>query len=505
MLPVYKSATIKQWDVYTIENEPISSVELMDRAASVCVEWLRSQYPPSTPVLIFCGNGNNGGDGLSIGMQLQNLAYRVSVCLVPVSAENSRDYEIQLAGVLNNRHISILQIDDAKSLLKKNYNTLVIDAILGSGTNRSPSPELENIFEFLQPYDQRIVSIDLPSGMYPDQPPGHLCVHASATLSLQTPKLTSLLPQTGKHYGLLKILDIGLMPDFVDSHPPDKWFIRQEDVVRFLKRRKPFDYKNNFGHVCMVGSCLGMAGALVLSAKAALKSGCGLCTLSSVSENRIILQTSVPEAMFCSPDQILPEKFKVLAIGPGMGKSESMKDLLYVLKDRYAGIWVIDADALNLISEENVLDEFKGDVVITPHVGEFDRLFGPSENDFQRLEKAIDQAVQLKITIVLKGHHTATVTPDGKVYFNSSGNPGLAKGGSGDVLTGMIAAFLAQGYSTREACIIAVYLHGFAADLLAEKIAIESMMATDLLEVLPLAMKNLFQHEKSRSPFGSRN
>ncbi|MBK9107957.1 MAG: NAD(P)H-hydrate dehydratase [Saprospiraceae bacterium] len=485
MLPIYNVEQTRHWDLYTLEKESISSLELMESAATVSTEWLLLKFGPTAKYLIFCGNGNNGGDGICIARQLAAKNLEVYVSLIPLTASASNEFLINLDRFNKVGLGPILEMEEALDLLKYRQDLMIIDSILGSGLNREPSGDVSKVIQDLNICGHQIVSIDIPSGMYANGLPDHIYVRANFTLCIQSPKLSALLPVSGAAYGQISILDIGLHPLYLSWCLPDKWYVLREDIQNLIRVRKPFDYKNKFGHVLTIGGCPGMVGAILMASKAALRTGCGLCTIVSFEENRVILQTALPEAMFYPIGQVKLDKYTVLAMGPGMGCSEEMRCLMLELLNEFDKKVVLDADALNMISHESYFESINAEIVITPHVVEFDRLFGKCQTDFERIDKAIQCSSKYNITIVLKGHYTAIVSREGIVYFNSSGNPGLAKAGSGDVLCGMIGAFLAQDYPSLDACLLAVYLHGYTADFLLNEMAMESIMASDIIDALP--------------------
>jgi hydroxyethylthiazole kinase-like uncharacterized protein yjeF len=482
LLPIYSSGQIKEWDNYTIQTRKISSHELMETAASQFVNWFVGSFDSTQPVLIFCGNGNNGGDGLAIARLLHVASFKVKVTLISLSEKSSVDYEKNLM-LIENLDIEILnEILEVEQFCNKTSNLVLIDAIFGYGLNKEVNDNLLKWFDLINNSRLKIISVDIPSGMYADKMTNSTCIHSDYTLTFQTPKLCQLIPETGRYCGEFIIKDIKLDPAFISDHPPKYNFIEQSDIRQIYKPRNPFDWKNKYGHILTIGGNYGMAGAIILSARASLHSGCGLCSVHSIDLNREIIQAALPEAIFVSFDKIDLSKYNSIVIGPGYGIDAGNVETIISILNEYKKPIVLDADALNLVSSGNLFSSLNQNCILTPHAGEFDRLFGKSANGFDRLDKAIEKAIEYKIHIILKGKHTAIVTPDGMVYFNSTGNVGLAKGGSGDVLSGILGAMLAQGYSHLNACIMATYIHGLAADISAEHIAVESILPSDVIQ-----------------------
>lgn len=273
-------------------------------------------------------------------------------------------------------------------------------------------------------------------------------------------------------------------------------------VNKILKPRDPFTHKGNYGHACLVAGSYGMMGAAVLCAKGCLRSGVGKLTCFIPKVGYGVMQTSIPEAMVkvCGKKYIKEiddlNNFDVLGIGPGIGIYKSHALLLQKIFLEYKKPIVIDADALNILSaNKKLLQRIPAESIITPHPKEFERLFGKSDSDIERTAQALQMSHQYKIFIVLKGHHTLIAAPDGKTWFNSTGNAGMATGGSGDVLTGILTGLLAQGYSSLEACLLGVYLHGLAGDIAAEELSQNALIAGDIIDNLGNAFKQVISHE----------
>jgi len=504
MLPIFSSEQIKAWDQFTIDNQAISSFELMQRASNVMAQWLVDHLSEYAELFIFCGNGNNGGDGLFLAEILVSKGFSVQVCVFPVAERSSEDFLSALSSLQASGFKDFIGANDIGS--KKISNKIVfIDALLGSGINRSLEGPIKELVIWMNAMPNVKISIDLPSGMFANPPWDGICIQADITLTLGSPKLTALLPDTGTQFGILKVLDIGLSEAFMDQNQSMCQWIEKNDVLTLLKARKAFDYKNRFGHVQVIGGGPGMAGALLMAGRAALRSGCGLCTLVSLEAHRAICQSNLPEAMFKNIDESFRIASTVIAAGPGMGQNERLVEFFKERLNENSHAMVVDADALNALDPQIDLKHKSCGLILTPHVGEFDRLFGKSNSAYERLQKAVHFSIQFGCYIVLKGHFTAICCPDGNTYFNSTGNSGLAKGGSGDVLCGMIAALVAQSYSLRDACLIGTYVHGLVADTLSLSMAKESMMASDLVETIPHVLKKLWDEKEAGGPLRSWN
>jgi NAD(P)H-hydrate epimerase len=343
-----------------------------------------------------------------------------------------------------------------------------------------------------------IISIDMPSGLFADKSSKGLpCITATHTLSLQAYKAAFLFAENSLFIGNLHVLPIGLSEHFEQTEPAAFEMLDRSIIGSIYRHRPPFSHKGHFGHAALLVGSLGMMGAAVLAAKACLQAGTGKLTAFIPSCGYSILQSTVPEAMcritgenhLSNPD--IHDAFTAIGIGPGIGTDAETWAVLKKVCSQKKPL-LIDADGLNLLAmEKNRLGQIPAGSVITPHPKEFERLFGKTPDDAEQLKLAIQKAAALNIYIVLKGHHTAIITPLGKVYFNDTGNAGMAKGGMGDVLTGLITGLMAQHYSLPEAAMLGVYLHGLAGDIAAEKYSPEAMQASDLLQCIGDAWKTI--------------
>jgi len=499
-MKILKADQIRSWDQYTIAHEPIASIDLMERAATKCFEWLDGNGWLVDSFAVFCGKGNNGGDGLAIARLLAIGGCKVSVHILEFGHRGTEDFQTNLAKLHLYPSVDIHFIQDKNNFHPLTKDTVVIDALFGSGLTRPPDGITSNLIDHINNSGCTIIAIDVPSGMSVDQSStGNKIVKANYTLSFQCYKLAFLMAENAAFIGEVIILDIGLLPEFLSSLDSNLELIDKSIIRSIYKPRNRFAHKGNFGHVMIIAGSYGKTGAAVLSAKACLRSGVGLLTCFIPKCGYEVLQISVSEAMVMTDanssiitkidDDIL--KYDSIGIGPGLGTASETRAAVKELLSIYNKSIAIDADALNGLSMEKKLPSLPPGSVLTPHPKEFERLFSESKNDFERIEKALHNAKLLNCLIVLKGHHTFIATASGKGYFNNTGNAGMATAGSGDVLTGMITGLLAQDYSSEDASILAVYLHGLAGDIVAKEFSKEAMIAGDIIENIGKAFKQL--------------
>ena len=488
---------IRAWDKFTLLHEPVSSLQLMERAASACFQWLMNNGYKGKQFTIFCGKGNNGGDGLLLARLLAEKGHSVAVFIVEGKGIGTEDFQSNLIS-LQTAPSSTNFISEETSIPDIPADTIIIDALFGSGLNKPLEGISKLLADHINASGNEIISLDIPSGLFADRSSlGKTIVHATHTLSFECFKLAFLMAENESFVGQLHILDIGLHPDFLQTIIPHQILIDEPLIRSIFKKRKLFAHKGHFGHAALVAGSYGMMGAAVLAAKSCLRSGVGKLTCHIPACGNNIMQTSIPEAMCVveGNEEFIssftsPKKYDAVGIGPGLGLHASNSSLLSSCFRRIHRPMVLDADALNSISEDSaLLQKLPPNTIITPHVKEFERLFGKAANDFERMQVAIQKANALQIVIVLKGRFSLVATPGGDRYFNTTGNPGMAKGGHGDVLTGMILAFLAQGYTSPDAACISVYLHGYAADLAIAGIAMEALMPSDVIEFIGAAIK----------------
>ncbi len=494
-MKIFSAAQIKRWDAFTISHEPVASIDLMERAATACFNWLVKNNFVHQPIHIFCGKGNNGGDGLALARLLALHHFKAKVYVLQSDSKGSADFETNLARLTASGFIihSIAAIADFPTLTQEDT---IVDALFGTGLKKPPEGIAAVAIHFIAESLATVIAIDIPSGMYADKSSlFNTVVVANYTLSFQQYKLAFLMAENEPYAGEVQVLDITLHNQFASDEPAVFELVDKDMIRQIYLPRKVFAHKGTYGHALLYAGSKGMMGAAILAAKACLRSGVGLLTTAVPEVGGYILQGQVPEAL-CITDT--DEKFMeycwhkkaVIGIGPGWGTGTVAVEVLDNVIEKWKGHLVMDASALQYLAlypaKQTLLI---ANTILTPHPKEFDRCFGESDNDFERVELAMQKAAELKIYIVLKGHHTLIATPDGKGYFNSTGNAGMAKGGSGDVLTGIITGLLAQGYNPLHACMLGVYLHGLAGDIAAEKFSQEAMLPGDIILNLGAAFK----------------
>lgn len=499
-MKLLNAAQIRQWDEFTMQHEPVVSLELMERAANACARWLL-QNTLADSYYIFCGKGNNGGDGLAIARLLYNSGRAVTVFVLESEAKGSEDF-ISNFNIL--RHLSAIPVYQLRS--KQDFPVvpdacIIVDALFGTGLNRGLTGQAALLVEHLNSARTPVVSIDMPSGLFCDQSSlNQPVIRARHTLTFQVLKKAFLVAENEAFFGLVHLIDINLHPAFPDRVDTPFHIINKAMARQIYRPRAAFAHKGNFGHALIAAGSYGKTGAAVLSTRACLRTGAGLVSVHTPAQSVPILQTTAPEAMVL-PDteathiahlNYAPDLFSAIGIGPGIGAADQTKSFLRELLEGETHRLVLDADALNIIAETpGLLNLLRPDTILTPHPKEFARLFGPQGNDFEKIEVAIAKSMELNAIIILKGHHTLVALPDGTGFFNISGNAGMAKGGSGDVLTGILTSLLAQGYLPKQAAMMGVFIHGLAGDLAAEANGMDAMLATDIIENIGKAFQQL--------------
>lgn len=490
----------------TIEREPISSVDLMERAATMLADEMVQRWPDTaTPMVFFAGSGNNGGDALAVARLLCGRGYEaLSVYLFDVKGELSPDCRInkERLSALSGVDFHVVSSQFVPPVLTASH--VVVDGLFGSGLNKPLSGGFAAVVKFINASPATVVAIDIPSGLMGEENPSHASsaiVHADLTLSLQFPKLSFLFAENEPYVGEWQVLDIGLDREAVNELETDYRMAEPEEMALLVRRRGKFTHKGNYGKALLIAGSQGMAGASVLAARACLRAGVGLLTVHVPFCNHFIVQTSVPEAMtqvdsheYCFSEAADTDDYQAIAIGPGLGRfRETEEALLEQITDSRTPM-VVDADALNLLAEHRAyIGRLPEGSILTPHPKELERLVGRCRDSYERLMKAKELAAETGVHVVLKGAFTAIVTPHGRCWFNSTGNPGMATAGSGDVLTGVMLALLAQGYDTESAARLGVCLHGLAGDCAARKFSEEGMTAGDIVSCLPMAWKMLHE------------
>lgn len=495
-MKIFNSKQIKYIDEFTIINEPISSMDLMERASSSVTKWISENLQLSNKrFLIFVGPGNNGGDGLAVARLLHRLNYTVKLYVLDMGKRKSPDFEQNLVRLKQCLSVDRIELREGDLLPNLGSNDVVIDAIFGSGLNRPVIGYWASLFKHINESGSRIVSIDMPSGLFADKPTHGATIEATYTLTFQQPKLAFFVAESKKAVGRWYILDIGLHPDIIDKTPSSYHMLTAEFIAPVLKARDQFDHKGTFGHALLICGGYGMVGAAMLAAKACLRSGVGKLTVHIPKYAYTVMQVGVPEAMveideheYWFSGRTDTGLHQAVGIGCGIGqKTVTSSGLRAVLAGSTKPL-VIDADAINILAKNtDWLRSIPTNSILTPHPGEYERLFGHNAHSLERLEQQIVKSVKYNIHIVLKGACTCITTPAGEVYFNSTGNPGMATAGSGDVLTGIITGLLAQGLAPREAAISGVYLHGLAGDLAAKEVGQSALIASDIIDKLGAA------------------
>ena len=502
-MKIFNGAQIHELDQYTIEHEPIQSIDLMERAAKAITRAISEQWGTSTPIVVFAGPGNNGGDALAVARMLAETGYSVSTFLFNISGHLSGDCSVNRQRLRECKRIkSFIEVTQEFEPPQLSADTLVVDGLFGSGLNKPLAGGFASLVKYINASSARVVSIDLPSGLMSDDNTYNIrtnIIRADLTLTLQQPKLAFLFPENQAYIGKLRTLDIRLSDEGIQKIDSQYNIIEETDVHPLLLHREPFAHKGNMGSALLIAGSYGMAGAAVLAAKACLRAGAGKVTVHSPRRNNAILQISVPEAIVqldseetIFSEAVDTEDYTALGIGPGLGQSETTAIALISQLRRTQCPIVADADALNILANHRAwMMQLPKGIIFTPHPKEFDRLEGHSADSYERLTKAREMAERLQGYVILKGHHSALCCPDGHVTFNSTGNAGMATAGSGDVLTGIITALLARGYQQREACLVGMYLHGLAGDIAAKHLGQESLIASDIIQYLPAAFERL--------------
>jgi hydroxyethylthiazole kinase-like uncharacterized protein yjeF len=499
---------IRDWDAFTIKHEPITSIDLMERAVKACVNQLLllKEWTKINGIKIFCGLGNNGGDGLAIAQLLADKGKKIEVFVVEYSSNRSADFVLNEKKLKEEKNVSITYLMETSKLPVIDNNELIIDALVGTGLNKPPEGFLLKVVRHINQFSSLTVSIDVPSGLSAelfavDKLDGNNIIKAKHTFTFQVPKQSILCAETFPFVGEFHILDIGLHPDFLLGMETNHFYLTKDELPE-LKQRSKFSHKGTYGHALCIGGSYGKVGAAVLMSKTCLRTGVGLVTSFVPKVGYTILQSAFPECMVLTDDELYEirnfpdvEEYSAVGVGPGLGTHEYTKKNFHKWLSSINKPCVIDADALNicsmLLQEHHDSFTFPHHAILTPHPKEFDRLAGISKSSEERIEKQLHFAEKHNVYVVLKGAHTSIATPEGKLYFNSTGNAGMATAGSGDVLTGMITSLLAQGYNPKDAALLGVYLHGLAGDSAAAQKGMNGLIASDIIEQIPDVLKEM--------------
>ena len=495
-MKIFTTAQIHELDKYTIEHEPIASLNLMERAARALTHAVVQEWPATMPVIIFAGPGNNGGDALAMARMLSEQNYQVSVYLFNISGQLSPDCAANKQRLQNTRGLkSFIEVSMEFDPPVLDSNTLVIDGLFGSGLNKPLAGGFASLVKYINASQAKVVSIDVPSGLMTEDNAYNVranIIKATMTLTLQQPKLSFLFSENQQFTGLLRVLDIKLSKEGMEKIEASFTIVEESDVRERMLERSPFAHKGQMGTALLIAGSYGMAGAAILASEACMRSGAGKVVINTPRRNIPILQTAVPEAIVQTGNEetifaetVDTEDYQALGIGPGLGQNEQTAIALIAQLRRTQCPIVVDADAINILANHRAwLQQLPQGIILTPHPKELDRLEGHSADSYERLTKARNLAERLKGYVILKGHYTAICCPDGHVMFNTTGNAGMATAGSGDVLTGILTGLLARGYKPQDACVVGVYLHGLAGNLAAHKLGEESLIARDIIQHL---------------------
>jgi len=475
MRTLLTSAQMRNADQFTIANKPIASIDLMEKAARAFVQtFLRDEFDTNKSVAIFCGKGNNGGDGLAIAHLLIANGYEnIKVYIINFSKKQSNDFAINLQRIEETRckKMIINQVSDLKNLKAD----LIIDAILGSGLNKPLSGDYEQLVQAINKLNKKVYAVDVPTGFFAEGrlPKDYNGIKAHKTICFQRPKINFFFPESAMATEKYEVVDIDLDEAFIQKQEADFYLVEEPDIEKILQPRKLFSHKGTYGHALIIAGNTNTMGAALLSSMACLHTGAGLTTACIPQSGLTALNTTLPEVMALPRDEYTriedPKKYQAIAIGPGLGAEAENEKLLESLIMANQAM-IIDADALNILGERpDLIDKLAANSIITPHMKEFDRLFGEHDSWWDRVQMATEQAQKLKIVIVLKNQYTFICLPTGRVFINPTGNPAMAQGGMGDILTGIIAGFVAQKYTATDAAILACYIHGKAGDHLAHE------------------------------------
>jgi hydroxyethylthiazole kinase-like uncharacterized protein yjeF len=499
MLPLLTAPDIRKADAYTIKHQPITSVDLMERAAKAFVGWFINHFPDKKQgIAVYCGTGNNGGDGLAIARILDQHKYdNLTVFIARYSKKSSADFDVNLER-LAPHHIKTTELLPGKNILQDN-SPIIIDALLGSGLNKPLTGDYAKLITHLNSLNKTVVAVDVPTGLFTEGeiPEDALVLKTDLAITFQQPKLNFLLPESGPYIDCWEAVNIGLDEAYIRSLNSPYQFTEEKDIRQMLKHRPRFSNKGTYGHALIIAGQPETMGAALLCATGCAHAGAGLTTVCVPQSGLTALNSYLPEIMAIvregkkQPD-ITWDKFSAVAIGPGLGKEKPAQDMLTALFKNFKNPVILDADALNMLAANPKLwKKVPAQSIITPHMKEFDRLFGEHNSWWARIQTAIAKATEHQVNIVLKNAYTIIATPQGKVYFNSTSNAAMASGGMGDVLTGILVALLAQKYTPEQACIIGTYIHGKAGDELALPNRMAVVLPGKLAQQLPVTVARL--------------
>lgn len=503
-MKIFTSTDIHEIDRLTIERKGITSWELMEKAASLITDEITKRWLPSQRIIIFAGPGNNGGDALAIARMLINQGYSPDVLLFNTKGKLSNDCQKNRDLLLETGYEKITEIIDNMTFPDIKESDVIIDGLFGSGLSSKLNGGYKMVIRNINESKAFVVSIDIPSGLFGEFNADNSrrdIIHADLTFSFQFPRLSFFFNENTECLGEWEVLDIGLDRDAIKSIPSNIFLIDATGVRDALKTRNPFSDKNDYGRIYIAAGSIGMVGAAILTSRAAMRTGTGVVTVHTPNCGYIAMQTAVPEAIVecdddnCNITSITPHpKSAAIAIGPGLGKDDKTVIALEKFLQRSRKPVILDADALNCIcAKPIILNDIPEQSVITPNNSEFDRLFGDCYSDEERMKKALDISAKKKIIVVIKGNFTKVIRPDGKIFINSTGNPGMATAGSGDVLTGIIASLIGQGFSSSTAASMGVFIHGLAGDMARKRHGEYGMIASDIVDNIGKAIKLIME------------
>ncbi|WP_343560111.1 NAD(P)H-hydrate dehydratase [Sphingobacterium sp.] len=494
------SAAQMSWvDKQTMHDAGISSLDLMERAGNAVFEAIKQKYPSleQQSFCIFCGKGNNGGDGLVLARLLDQQQAEVSVYLI-----DAPDYSADNLANQNRLPAHLIQKISTETQVHIPGGAIVLDCLFGYGLKYPLNEDWRNLIAAINHCGGPLYAIDMPSGLLSDETTAKdsPVVEAELVFTFQSPKLGLLMPENRFRVKAFHVLDIGLSSTAFDQVDTPFHYVDSALIRSFYRKRNKFDHKGTFGHSLIVGGSRGKMGAVQLALKAVLRSGCGLASAYIPSCGYTSIQTAVPEAIVMTDaDGDLITQFpdvhssQSIGIGIGMGTAQATIDAFKVfISEGLHTPLVLDADALNILAQQPELWQFiPKKSILTPHPKELSRILGTWQNDFEKMDKVKAFAAEYQLYVLIKGANSAMVTPEGVIYFNSTGNVGMATGGSGDILTGILTALIGQGYSSQEALIMGVYIHGRAADIAVNSIGVYSLLPSDIINYLPAAFLEL--------------
>ncbi|GAB1855564.1 bifunctional ADP-dependent NAD(P)H-hydrate dehydratase/NAD(P)H-hydrate epimerase [Flavobacteriaceae bacterium MHTCC 0001] len=502
-MKIFSKAQIYSGDKLTAERQNITSTDLMERAGTQIFNWMhRRMQGAQVPIHVFCGIGNNGGDGLVLARHLVTHGYNVHTYVINYSDKRSKDFLINYDRIKNVTKNWPTLLKCAEDFPEIHPNDIIVDAIFGIGLNRPVVDWVKQLFLHFKATKAFTLSIDIPSGLYTDKATENpdAVVYAGFTLSFASPKLVFFLPETAKYTIQWEVLDIGLDPEYIYATETEAQLVGKHEVLPNYIPRDKFSHKGQLGHALIIGGSYGKIGAVTLASRAALSVGAGLVSAFVPKCGYIPLQSAFPEAMVIT--DVDEEKLTAInveietaTVGFGIGAGTDTKTMAAFeafLKANTRPL-VIDADGINMLAQKNVLLKLLPEhSILTPHPGELERLIGSWTDDFEKLKKVKSFSKKHNLIIVVKGANTITVFNE-KLFVNTTGNPGLATAGSGDVLTGIITGLIAQGYHPSTAAIFGVYLHGRSADIAVEDFGYQSLIASHVIEYLGEAFIDLFK------------